>query len=141
MSRAINRNVDILFEAWNVIDGRWGDEWFDRYFAEDYVRHADEGQYTRSGYREVIRELHTAFPDLDATLSEIVADGDRVAYRWVSTGIHEGVYMGVPATHRRVTATGLTISRFADGKIVEEWASWNKVSVLHRLGIIPIGLG
>jgi predicted ester cyclase len=46
--------------------------------------------------------------------------------------------MGVPPTHKRVTAEGLTISRFSDGRIAEEWASWNKVAVLHRLGIFPI---
>jgi predicted ester cyclase len=47
--------------------------------------------------------------------------------------------MGVPPTHKRITATGITISRLEGGRIVEEWASWNKVSVLHTLGIIPIG--
>jgi predicted ester cyclase len=71
-------------------------------------------------------------------LSEIVAEGDLVAWRWVGAGTHEHSYMGVPATHKRVGAEGLTISRFRDGLIAEEWASWNKVTVLHRLGIFPI---
>jgi predicted ester cyclase len=47
--------------------------------------------------------------------------------------------MGVPPTHRPVTFGGITISRFDDdGRIVEDWASWDRVTVLHRLGIVPL---
>ena len=136
MSTPTNR--EILLEAWSTIDGRRDETAVDRYFHPDFVRHSEDSDYTRDEYRALLRALHSAFPDLDGTLSEIVAEGDLVAYRWSSTGTHEGEYLGVPPTHKRVVATGLTISRFRDGQIVEEWASWNKVSVLHRLGIIPI---
>lgn len=131
-------NRDILVEAWKAIDVDRRLDAVDEYFAPGYVRHSAEGDYGLVEYRALLESLHIAFPDLNGTLSEMVAEGDRVAYRWVSVGTHEGSYMGVPPTLKRVTATGINITRLEDGRIVEEWASWNKVSVLHTLGIIPI---
>jgi predicted ester cyclase len=50
--------------------------------------------------------------------------------------------MGVPPTYRSITFSGMTISRFdPDGRIAEDWASWNRVSVLHSLGIVPLDTG
>ncbi|MEA2270195.1 MAG: hypothetical protein QOC64_2805 [Solirubrobacteraceae bacterium] len=133
------RNREHLVEAWKAIDTDRRLDALEEYFAPDYVRHSSEGDYDLAEYRRLLSSLHTAFPDLSGTLSEMTAEGDRVAYRWVSVGTHQSSYMGVPPTHKRITATGITISRLEGGRIVEEWASWNKVSVLHTLGIIPIG--
>jgi steroid delta-isomerase-like uncharacterized protein len=134
-----NPNVAVLLEAWEAIDGPLGADAIDRYFSEDYVRHSRGGEYLRDAYRESVRSVRAAFPDMAGTLSEIVADGDRVAYRWTSTGTHKGEYLGVPPTHKQVTATGVTITRFEDRLIVEDWASWDEMGVLHALGIIPLG--
>lgn len=109
-----------------------------QFFADDYVRHASEADYNRDQFVATLRERHEAFPDLVTTIEDVVVDGDRVAYRWSSVGHHEGTYLGVPATGKLVNASGITISRIADGRIAEDWASWNKVSVLHSLGVLPI---
>jgi steroid delta-isomerase-like uncharacterized protein len=138
MSRVSTSNRDILLAAWNSIDGGRHAEAVDEFFHDDFVRHAEEGDYTREEYRSLLATLHVAFPDLRFTLSELVAENDLVAWRWVGVGTHQSMYMGVPPTHKRVKAEGLTISRFRDGRVAEEWASWNKVAVLHRLGIFPI---
>jgi len=108
------------------------------YFSATYVRHSSEGDYDRTGFREIIQTLIEGFPDLSTQTVITVAEGNLVAYRWISTGTHLGTYLGVPPTHRTVTATGITISRLANRLIVEDWASWNAVTVLHSLGIIPI---
>lgn len=109
-----------------------------QFFADDYVRHSSEADYSRDDFVSTLRERHEAFPDLVSTIEDIVVDGDKLAYRWTSTGHHEGTYLGVPPTGKLVTASGITISRIQDGKIAEDWATWNKVSVLHSLGVIPI---
>jgi steroid delta-isomerase-like uncharacterized protein len=111
------------------------------YFSEDYVRHSsDGGDYSRQDFRGVLEALHTGFPDLDVEVQEVVADSDRVAYRWRSTGTHRGEYYGVPPTQRRIIASGITFAQVRGDKITEEWASWNKVSLLYNLGIIPIDM-
>lgn len=135
-----NRDArELIAETWRVLDGERRLDAMERYFADDYVRHSSEGDYTRDGFRDVLAALHAGFPDLVSTIEDTVVEGDRIAYRWRSEGTHLGEYMGVPATGKRVTAAGIAISRIgADGRIAEDWASWNKVSVLHALGIIPI---
>jgi predicted ester cyclase len=65
------------------------------------------------------------------------AEGDKVATRWTARGTHTGEIAGIAPTGRDVTVTGLTISRFASGKVVEEWSTWDTLGMLVQLGVIP----
>lgn len=109
------------------------------YFTEDYVRHADGGDYSLEQLREIIEVLRHAFPDLHTATLDIVCEGDRIAYRWLSTGTQSGPYLDVPPTHKRVETGGINIARIEDGRVAEEWSSWNKASFLEALGIHSIG--
>lgn len=127
-------------EIWRTVEDDGDIEAMERFFAASFVRHSDEGDVTLDEFKSMLSALRSGFPDMQYAVLETVAEGDRVAYRWESTGTHVGEYYGAPPTGRPVTARGITISRFgADGLIAEDWASWNKVSVLHALGIIPLG--
>jgi predicted ester cyclase len=114
-------------------------ESLDKYYSADFCRHGDKGDYDKERLREGLRRLYAGFPDLKRVQFDIIAQGDKVAYRWEATGTHLGEYLGVRATNRPVITRGMVMCRFADGLIVEEWASWNKASLLHDLGIIPLG--
>lgn len=133
-----NRNVETVREVVEIL-GR-GDrlDELDRYFTDDYVRHGGSRDYTLDEFKELLQDLHSGFPDLHAHAFEAIADGDQVAYRWTSTGTHSGTYLGVIATQREAVAKGITMTSFRDGKICEEWASWNEMSVLHDLGVFPL---
>lgn len=128
-----------LVEIWRTLDDDRRLDLMDRYFRSDYVRHSEEGDLSLSEFREALEGLQAGFPDLHTEIVDALEDGNRVAYRWRALGTHEGVYLGAPPTHKSIEASGITISTFdADGLIVEDWASWSKVSVLHALGIIPL---
>lgn len=114
-------------------------EAMDRYYTADFVRHGDKGDYDKERLREGLRRLYAGFPDLKRVQYDLMADGDRVAYRWEATGTHLGEYLGVRATGRPISTRGIVMARFEDGLIAEEWASWNRASLLHDLGIIPLG--
>jgi predicted ester cyclase len=45
--------------------------------------------------------------------------------------------MGVAPTGKRVTMTGISIHRIADGKIVEEWQQWDSLGLMQQLGVVP----
>ena len=111
----------------------------DTHYSADFVRHGDKADYTRDQLREGLGRLYRGFPDLVRTHSDVIVQGDRAAYRWEAHGTHLGDYLGVRATRRPVLARGIVMCRFAEGRIVEEWASWNKAGLLHDLGIIPLG--
>jgi steroid delta-isomerase-like uncharacterized protein len=79
----------------------------------------------------------TAFPDWHGTVDDIIAEGDTVVNRWTGHGTHLVELMGIPATGKPVTLTGITIFRIAGDKIVEEWTEMNQMSLMQQLGVIP----
>src|SRR3712207_9068306 len=52
----------------------------------------------RDTVKQYVAMHHNAFPDVKATLDDIVAQGDRVAYRWSTSGTHLGELAGIPPT-------------------------------------------
>jgi steroid delta-isomerase-like uncharacterized protein len=78
-----------------------------------------------------------AFPDLRMAEADSVKEGDKVAFRWLLSGTHQGEFMGVAATGRQVEAMGMDIVRVADGEIVEHWGEFDAVGLLRQIGVIP----
>lgn len=78
-----------------------------------------------------------AFPDVKATVEDVLADGDKVVARVSYRGTHRGTFMGIPPTGRQITVAGINIFRIADGKIVEHWGITDRISALRQLGIAP----
>ena len=97
----------------------------DEFMAPNYVDHSIPSGLPpgTEGLKQTISTYRTAFPDLKATLDDIFAEGDRVAYRWSVSGTHLGEWLGIPPTGNHVTATGITHFRIAGGKVVEAWTS------------------
>ena len=81
--------------------------------------------------------LHRAFPDLHVSVEDVIAEGDRIAARNSVTGTHQGEYMGIPPTGRRVTYNEMFIVRFVDGRIAETWGVVDVFSQMKQLGAIP----
>jgi steroid delta-isomerase-like uncharacterized protein len=79
--------------------------------------------------------LHKAFPDLRIEIEDIVAEGDRVAVRARWTGTHRGVLpmMPFPATNRAFAFTGMVFWRIRDGRIVERWATIDRLGLQQQL--------
>jgi len=83
------------------------------------------------------RAFRDAFPDIAATLHEVVAQDDKVAARYTLAGTHRGLFAGVPATGKRVTLSGIAIYRLADGRIAEDWGCADFFGLLQQLGALP----
>src|SRR5437764_1381191 len=75
------------------------------------------------GIRNLFATLHNAFPDAHVTLDDVLAEGDKVVVRSTLSGTHQGTFMGIPATGRHVSITGIDIVRMRDGKMVEHWGN------------------
>jgi steroid delta-isomerase-like uncharacterized protein len=97
----------------------------DEFMAADYVEHPRPSTLSpgAEGLKQLIAAYRTAFPDLKATLDDIFAEGDRVAFRWNVSGTHLGDWLGIPPTGNHVAANGITVFRISDGKVVESWTS------------------
>ena len=132
-NKALDRRY---FEAvWN--QGNY--EILDELVASDFVGHSPPNGDLPGpeGIRQYVAAMRAAFPDVHFTVEDQVAEGDRVVTRWQATGTQRGEFAGVPATGRRATVTGITISRVANGKFVEGWTNWDAFGLLVQLGAIP----
>lgn len=87
------------------------------------------------GFKQFFTELRTAFPDLSIEVEQLVADDDNVAFAYTMSGTHQGDFMGVPATGKKVSARGLQIGRFENGQLVERWGSSDELGLLKQLGV------
>ncbi len=121
-------------------------ESFQAAIGPNYVRHC---QAMPPGLRELqgteefiafLREFVTAVPGYEDELSQMIADGDRVAYVSTMTGVQTGPLGDLPATGREFTLVNIIIQRLEDRKIVETWVSWDNIAFLSQLGVMP-GLG
>ncbi len=81
-----------------------------------------------------LAEFHRAFPDFEDTVELQISEGDMVATRFTSSGTHKGEFMGVAPTGQRIEWRGIEIARLEDGKIAENWVSWDRLGVLEQLG-------
>ena len=92
-----------------------------------FVDHVNSLEYHGTdGARKSVALYLELFPDLRFEVDEQVSEGDRVVSRWTLTGTHRG---------RPVRLWGIVISRFADDKIVEDWAASDTLTLVRQLGV------
>lgn len=87
--------------------------------------------------KEVWATLLRAYPDLQVTVEDLIAEGDKVVCRNVVTGTHQGEYLGLPPTGRPVTYNEIFIFRFEGGRIAETWGVVDLLAQLRQLGAVP----
>ena len=107
--------------------------------APDYVYHGPGvfGDMDLARVKQLTTAFLTAFPDAHYTLEDLIAEGDKVAYRYTFRATHQGEFMGIPPTGKQVSWTGIGIDRFKDGKFVETWFNMDMLGLMQQLGAIP----
>ena len=105
----------------------------------DYVNHdpANPQVRSREDYKQWFTELSAAFPDLHFTIDDILAEGDKVAYRFTLRATHSGSWRGAAPTGKSTTVTGIAIARLRDGKSAELWTITDALGLVQQLGLIP----
>jgi predicted ester cyclase len=109
----------------------------DELFAPDFVEHQAGIAPGREGVKGSIRALRTAFSDLRLEVEDAVAEGDTVWFRLHGAGTHDGPFMGMPATGRRIDVTVIDIARVVDGRLVEHWGVADRFTVAQQIGLVP----
>ena len=79
----------------------------------------------------------TAFPDVKATVVDLLADGDKVVALVSYHGTHQGAFRAISATGKPITVMGINIFRIVNGKMVEHWGLADRLSALQQLGVVP----
>ena len=82
--------------------------------------------------------LHlNAFPDVKATVEDLLADGDKVVALVSYHGTHQGAFRSISPTGKPITVMGINIFRIVTGKMVEHWGLADRLSALQQLGVVP----
>ena len=123
-------------EVWSrgnlaVVDETIGDDFL---WGGDHV--------TREGVKEFVAMIRVIFPDFQATIEDMIAEGDKVAVRMTHRGTHRGEWKDspvgpLPPTGMQVAYTGMVVYRIANNKIVEDMAELDMLSLLQQLSAIP----
>lgn len=90
----------------------------------------------RTGFKQYVNLVRTAFPDFHNTIEELIAEGDRVVARLTYRGTHRGQLFNIAPTGRSVTYQGIAIFRIAGGQIVDGWVMGDTLGLMRQLGAI-----
>ena len=120
--------------AEEVINGHRVDL-IDEIFAPDYTNHALPPGLPpgRGGVKIFVGMFLAAFPDARITIEDLLTEGDKVASRVRYRGTHSGDFMGLPPTGKGFDVTGTNFFRVHDGRIVENWSSFDMFGLMQQL--------
>jgi steroid delta-isomerase-like uncharacterized protein len=90
-----------------------------------------------AGYLAIIGMMRGGFPDIQWTLEEMVAEGDKVAVRFTMRGTHRGTFFGVPPTGKTISVQAMNIYRLSGGQFVEEHGQPDMLGLLQQIGAVP----
>jgi steroid delta-isomerase-like uncharacterized protein len=133
----INRFVE---ELWN--ERRL--EVADAIFANNCVTHqllsgvpADAVPRGPEAIKEHVTSWITSFPDLHFSIEQMLSEGDRVVMQLLVEGTHQGPWLGIPASGKKMQIRMFTVHRVVQGKIVEDWVLVEALGVFQQLGVVP----
>jgi steroid delta-isomerase-like uncharacterized protein len=133
------KNKEVVRKLYEVFLNTGKLESLDQVIAEDYVGPND--QRGPSALAETIQGIRQGFPDIQWTVEDLVAEGDKVVVRWSWRGTHSGSFRGFPASQKQVTNNAIAIYQFRDNKIVHAWMQTDQLGFLQQIGVIPQDLG
>jgi steroid delta-isomerase-like uncharacterized protein len=135
---SVEENVQLMrrwfHEVWN--EGRV--QTIYELLSADAIAHGQEGAEAElrgpQEFERFVRKIRGSFSDFQITVEDVFGAGDRVALRWSAVMMHTGDALGLPASGRTVRSRGITLVRFADGKIVESWDNWDQLGMMQQIG-------
>ena len=135
--RIIERFVEELWNARRL-------DVADQIFAEDCATHQLHSgvlpKPVRRGPQEMKEHVSgwlMSFPDLRFNVEQMIAERDLVVSQLVMEGTHQGTWLGISPTGKRLQIRMITIHRIANGKIAEDWVLVESLGLFQQLGAVP----
>jgi predicted ester cyclase len=107
--------------------------------APEYVLHftGAPGPLDREGFKGFLGGFRAAFPDMQDSIDDMVADGETVGVRGTTRGTHQGEFQGIAATGKAVQVGWMSMLRITGGRIIEDYVNFDNVGLMQQLGVIP----
>jgi predicted ester cyclase len=108
-------------------------------FAPDCVIHINGSPKPSIGlteFKEMLKGLMAAFPDLQFTIDDQVIAGNKFTTRWTAEGTNTGSLAGIPPTGKRVRIVGIILDHVENDMVIERWEQWDQMGMMQQLGLI-----
>ena len=134
---SIEANKAIIYLVWEEIN-KGNLAVIDKYFADSFVRYTSDGQeMDREGYKNLCTVLQSTFPDIHFNIDDMVAEGNRVAFRFTWSGTNTSDMMDGAVKDKHFSITEDYFCRFDGSKIVEFRNLLDRLSWFEQAGISP----
>lgn len=127
---ALGLSLAIMNGEWDKVDVLLSDDF--SYIGDD------KPAINKAQYIGFMRNMLCAgMTQMDMKFLRVIAEGDLVAVDYTNDMTHSGVFLGIPATGKRVHSTGQFIREIKNGKVTAEWQTTNSMGMMQQLGVIP----
>ena len=138
----VSRAYSVVSRIYEEVFNQGKLDQIDTLIAAEYIDHNPIGPGGESGiegFKQTVRALRFAFPDLRFTVEQMIVNGDQVVTRTTMRGTHENSFMGIDPTGKQVTVSGFDIFRIADGVVAERWGTLDGLTLMQQMEVfIPM---
>ena len=135
-------NKELIRQAikeWNAVKGDVNKmrSLYDKYYAPGFIYHdVSAGDMNREQTIQDMVTYLSAFPDVNYSIDDILAEGDKTVIRCTMQATHKGTFIGIPATGKQIVVKAVEIDKIVGGKIVEAWGFSDSQGMMAQLGVI-----
>jgi predicted ester cyclase len=132
----IEQNRALAFTWFQEVWNQANPDAIDKYFAvggQCYGFPEPDSVLSVDEYKAIHAQFLKAFPDIQVRVDEVIAEGDRIAIRWVAQMTHTGDALGFAPTGKQVVMGGSSFCECAGGKITKGWNFMDFTKVLAEL--------
>jgi steroid delta-isomerase-like uncharacterized protein len=129
-------NKALARRSWEIIN-QHNPDLMDEMYTPDFVWHEpDQDIHGSEEAKQFVSTFLEAFPDLQVSVEDEIAEDDKVVTRWTIRGTHQGALMGIAPTEKQIELKGITIHRIEGDKIAEEWERYDNLGMMQQLGVV-----
>ena len=128
-----------VIREWNAVNGDIAKmrSLYDKYYAPGFIYHdISTGDTNREQTIQDMVTYLSTFPDINYSIDDILAEGDKTVIRCTVQATHKGTFMGIVATGKRIVVKEIEIDKIVGGKIVEAWGLSDSQGIMTQLGVI-----
>ena len=98
---------------------------------------SDKPLYGGAGYLSVVDLMRKSFSDIRWDIADMAVEEGKVAVSWICSGTHNGEFMGLPPTYKKISFSVMNFYYFnAEGKIISDVAAQGMFGLLATLGLV-----
>ncbi len=100
-----------------------------------YTPASPEPLYGGKGYLSVVHWMREGFSDVQWHIKDMAADIDKVAVKWDLTGTHDGEFLGIKPTNKKISVCVMNFYYFnKDGQVINDIAAEGMIGILRGIG-------